>query len=93
MTSASDRPDSGLDERLRELDAAETSENGEMLEQMFSNMKARCDKSDRTLGGLFGNLGKLGATGPWRKLLREYTAPFVERRTKKRSGPGSKNAA
>ena len=29
---------------------------------------------DRTLGGLFGNLGKLRATGPWRKLLREYTA-------------------
>ena len=25
---------------------------------------------DRTLAGLFGNLGKLGATGPWRKLLR-----------------------
>jgi len=33
---------------------------------------------DRTLGGLFGNLGKLGATGPWRKLLREYTAPFIQ---------------
>ena len=32
---------------------------------------------DRTLGGLFGNLGKLGATGPWRKLLREYTAPLL----------------
>ena len=32
---------------------------------------------DRTLGGLFGNLGKLGATGPWRKLLRQYTAPLV----------------
>ena len=48
---------------------------------------------DRTLGGLFGNLGKLGATGPWRKLLREYTAPFVEPRTKKRRGLGSKNAA
>ena len=30
---------------------------------------------DRTLGGLFGNLGKLGATGPWRQLLRDYTAP------------------
>ena len=29
---------------------------------------------DRTLVGLFGNLGKLRATGPWRKLLREYTA-------------------
>jgi hypothetical protein len=33
---------------------------------------------DRTLGGLFGNLGTLGATGPWRKLLREYTAPLSE---------------
>ncbi len=32
---------------------------------------------DRTLGGLFGNLGKLGATGPWRELLRKYTAPLV----------------
>ncbi|MDJ0748499.1 MAG: AarF/ABC1/UbiB kinase family protein [Woeseiaceae bacterium] len=32
---------------------------------------------DRTLGGLFGNLGKLGATGPWRKLLQEYTAPLL----------------
>ena len=28
---------------------------------------------NRTLVGLFGNLGKLRATGPWRKLLREYT--------------------
>ena len=33
---------------------------------------------DRTLGGLFGNLGKLHATGPWRKLLRKYTAPRAE---------------
>ncbi len=30
---------------------------------------------DRTLVGLFGNLSKLRATGPWRKLLRKYTAP------------------
>jgi predicted unusual protein kinase regulating ubiquinone biosynthesis (AarF/ABC1/UbiB family) len=29
---------------------------------------------DRTLGGLFGNLAKLRATGPWRKITREYTA-------------------
>jgi predicted unusual protein kinase regulating ubiquinone biosynthesis (AarF/ABC1/UbiB family) len=29
---------------------------------------------DRTLGGLFGNLSKLRATGPWRKLIRKYTA-------------------
>ncbi|MCP5093486.1 MAG: AarF/ABC1/UbiB kinase family protein [Gammaproteobacteria bacterium] len=30
---------------------------------------------DRTLVGLFGNLGKLRATGPWRRLLLKYTAP------------------
>ncbi|MGB5258237.1 MAG: hypothetical protein WBN44_13355 [Woeseiaceae bacterium] len=30
---------------------------------------------DRTLIGLFGNLGKLRATGPWRALVRSYTAP------------------
>jgi predicted unusual protein kinase regulating ubiquinone biosynthesis (AarF/ABC1/UbiB family) len=30
---------------------------------------------NRTLVGLFGNLGKLRATGPWRRLLRKYTAP------------------
>jgi predicted unusual protein kinase regulating ubiquinone biosynthesis (AarF/ABC1/UbiB family) len=29
---------------------------------------------DRTLVGLFGNLGKLRASGPWRKLLLRYTA-------------------
>ncbi len=27
---------------------------------------------DRSLGGHFGNLGRLGATGPWRRLVREY---------------------
>ncbi len=47
---------------------------------------------DRTLGGLFGNLGKLGATGPWRKLLREYTAPLVEL-AKKDTAEASRNAA
>ncbi len=28
---------------------------------------------NRTLGGLFGNLCMLGATGSWREILREYT--------------------
>ena len=32
---------------------------------------------DRTLVGLFGNLGKLRASGPWRELLLEYTAPIT----------------
>jgi hypothetical protein len=29
---------------------------------------------DRTLAGLFGNLSKLRATGPWRRLICKYTA-------------------
>ncbi len=29
---------------------------------------------DRTLGGLFGNLARLRATGPWRQIIRKYTA-------------------
>ncbi len=32
---------------------------------------------DRTLAGLFGNLCKLEATGPWRMLLRKYTATYI----------------
>ena len=48
---------------------------------------------DRTLGGLFGNLGKLGATGPWRRILRESTAPLTEAGTGTRSVQGTKNAA
>ena len=51
MTTASDRPDEGLGERLRELDAAEMSENPELFEHMFSNMKQRCDNADHTLAG------------------------------------------
>jgi len=51
MTSASDRPDDGLGERLRELDASVARESGPVFEEMFSEMKARCDESDRTLAG------------------------------------------
>ena len=51
MTSASDRPNAGLGERLRELDAAGTSSDTELVDQMFGEMKARCDKSDRTIAG------------------------------------------
>ena len=32
----------------------------------------------RTMGGLFGNLSTLGATGPWRKLIQKYAAPPTE---------------
>lgn len=51
MTSSSDRPEAGLDARLRELDAAETPGGDALVEEMFSDMKSRCDKSDRTLAG------------------------------------------
>jgi hypothetical protein len=51
MTSASDRPEAGLGERLRELDTTDMTDNGELVDQMFASVKARCDKSDRTLAG------------------------------------------
>ncbi|MFQ5349973.1 MAG: ABC1 kinase family protein [Thermoanaerobaculia bacterium] len=34
---------------------------------------------DRSLGGHFGNLARLGATGPWRRLVREYSEAALAR--------------
>jgi hypothetical protein len=51
MTDPSDRPDAGLGKRLRELDAVAMPERGQLFEEMFSEVKAQCDKSDRTLAG------------------------------------------
>ncbi len=51
MTSGSNRPDAGLGERLRELDALETPGNGELIDRMFAEMKARCDRSDHSIRG------------------------------------------
>jgi hypothetical protein len=51
MTSGSDRPDDGLGERLRELDAPDLADNGAAIDRMFGNMKADCDKSDRSITG------------------------------------------
>lgn len=51
MSDASDRPDAGLGERLRELDAVAVPEHGQLFEEMFSEVKAQCDKSDRSLAG------------------------------------------
>jgi tRNA A-37 threonylcarbamoyl transferase component Bud32 len=49
---------------------------------------------NRTLGGLFGNLCTLRATGPWRKIIRKYAAPpSAARRTKKPRRRESKLAA
>lgn len=51
MTSRSNRPDAGLGERLRELDVPQTSGDTARVERMYAEMKAECDKSDRTLRG------------------------------------------
>jgi len=51
MTSGSNGPDDGLDERLRQLDAPAAPQNDELMDRMFSDMKARCDKNDRTITG------------------------------------------
>ena len=34
---------------------------------------------DRSLGGHFGNLARLGASGPWRRLVREYSEAALAR--------------
>ena len=48
---------------------------------------------DRTLVGLFGNLGKLRATGPWRELILKYTAPTsAVRRASEQGNRDSKTA-
>jgi hypothetical protein len=51
MTTSSERPDAGLGERLRELDAGEMPTNEALIEQMFASMKSRCDESDHTIAG------------------------------------------
>lgn len=51
MTSSSNRPDAGLSEKLRELDAPDTAGSGERMDRMFADMKADCDKSDRSFKG------------------------------------------
>jgi hypothetical protein len=51
MTSGSNRPEDGLGERLRELDAAGAPQSDEQMDRMFTDMKARCDESDQTFRG------------------------------------------
>jgi hypothetical protein len=51
MSGASDRPDDVFGERLRELDAADASANEALLEDMFADVKAQCDRTDHTLAG------------------------------------------
>jgi hypothetical protein len=51
MTSGSDRPEDGLGERLRELDADAAPQSDAQMDRMFADMKSRCDKSDRTARG------------------------------------------
>lgn len=53
MTNGSDRagPDAGLGERLRELDATDEADSGELIDRMFTNVKGECDKSDKNVIG------------------------------------------
>ena len=51
MTSGSDWPEEDLGERLRGLDAGAGPQSDAEMDRMFAGMKARCDKSDRTLRG------------------------------------------
>jgi hypothetical protein len=51
MTTGSNRPDAGLDERLRELGSAGSAEDDECIDRMFAGIRAQCDKSDRTITG------------------------------------------
>jgi len=51
MTSVSDRPDDGLGERLRELDAADMPKGSERMDRMFAELKSECAKSDRSIAG------------------------------------------
>lgn len=51
MTGGSNRPDPGLGERLRELDAPAAPGNGELIDRMFAGVRAECDKSDRSIPG------------------------------------------
>lgn len=53
MTSANSRPDADLDHRLHELDASDLPENDELMDRMFADITAQCDKSDRTIAGFF----------------------------------------
>ena len=40
---------------------------------------------DRTLSGLFGNLCRLRATGPWRSVLQHYVNPRLKMKAKQRA--------
>ncbi len=74
-----------LVELLREDPPYTFGEDGEIYDKLFELGIANWSKAtditfpqdlvfiDRSLGGHFGNLARLGATGPWRQLVREYS--------------------
>ncbi len=51
MTSVNNRPEDDLAERLRELDVADVNARSERMEHLFTELKAECQKSDRTVAG------------------------------------------
>lgn len=50
MTDGIDRPDASL-ERLRELDRPASADDAALFDQMFCEVKSKCERSDRTLAG------------------------------------------
>ncbi|MBT8469422.1 MAG: hypothetical protein KJN97_11810 [Deltaproteobacteria bacterium] len=51
MTSGSNRPESRLGERLRELDPPDMPGDDERMDRMFTSMKTECDQNDRSIAG------------------------------------------
>ena len=80
-----------LVELLREEPAYTFGEDQEIYDKLFELGVANWSKAtditfpqdlvfiDRSLGGHFGNLARLGATGPWRQLVREYSEAALAR--------------
>jgi hypothetical protein len=51
MTPADNSPDDGLGQRLRELDAPNVPDHGELIDHMFAELRSQCDKEDRSISG------------------------------------------
>jgi len=51
MTGVDDRPEDQLAQHLRELDASDAHARSERMDELFTALKAECQKSDRTVAG------------------------------------------
>ena len=89
-----------LVELLREEPPYTFGEDAEIYEKLFELGMANWSKAsditfpedlvfiDRSLGGHFGNLARLGATGPWRQLVGRYSEAALSPSTRGRSRNG-----